>query len=236
MQALELLKDAGLEPSVLIVASGKNADFAGEMKEKLPGVPLLEGAEFRSPAGVNFLSSMNVDYFISVHFPYIIPAEVLRIPRVGALNLHPAFLPYNRGWHTPSWAIIDGTPYGATLHWVDEGIDTGELAMQKQIEVLASDTANSLYQRALAAEVELFKEAIPHLLNDSLPRVAQTGSGTSHVKGDLKELQRLNLSEKTETESLVRRLRALTTNDVAEAAFFEINGKRYRIRIDISEE
>jgi methionyl-tRNA formyltransferase len=153
-----------------------------------------------------------------VHFPHIIPSALLNIPSIGALNLHPAYLPWNRGWHTPTWAIYDQTPYGATLHWIDEGLDTGPIALQKRIDILDSDTADALYQRALAAEEELFAEAIPLLLEGTLPKIPQDGEGTSHKKKDIASLR--ELSNDMTSEEIERRTRALTTNNSDEAAFF----------------
>ena len=134
---------------MLVVASGKHEQCADELLQCAGDVEVLRGAEFRAPSGIERLRAIGADYIVSVHFPYIIPPEVLAIPSIGSLNLHPAFLPYNRGWHTPSWAILEDTPYGATLHWIDEGVDTGDIAISRQLETRVSDTAHTLYQRAL---------------------------------------------------------------------------------------
>ena len=78
------------------------------------------------------LEQLSLDYIICVHFPYIVPREILSIPKYGVTNLHPAYLPYNLGWHTPSWAILENTPIGATLHYMDECVDTGDIIHQKK--------------------------------------------------------------------------------------------------------
>lgn len=202
----------------------------------LPDVPVFEGLSFREPENVALLRDLKPDYLISVHFPYIIPSDILSIPTEGSLNLHPAFLPYNRGWHTPSWAIFEDTPYGATLHWMDEGVDTGDIALQEKLEVLPSDTADTLYQRVLQLEEELFRRAIPLIKQRALPRHRQPGSGTTHFKDDLKRIQELDLDCEVRVGDLIRRLRALTTNRWDEAAVYEVNGQRYRIRVEIMAE
>jgi methionyl-tRNA formyltransferase len=70
------------------------------------------------------------------------------------LNLHPV-LPYNKGWNTPSWAILDNTTYGATLHFMTEALDEGDIIHQKKLEIVFADTANTLYQKALELEKEV---------------------------------------------------------------------------------
>lgn len=239
LRVLKILLEAGWTPAVLIVTKGKRAEFADEMHKLIPDVPLIEGKIFREAAGVEKLRSLGLDYLLSVHFPYIIPQEVLDIPHIGTLNLHPAYLPYNRGWHTPTWAIWEETPYGATLHWIDdaEGVDTGDIALHKRLEIMSEDTAHSLYQRVLALEEELFREAVPLLISRSLPRIRQDeASATTHFKRDIEAVQKLDLSEHVSVEDILRRLRALTTNRWNEAAYFETDKNRYYVRVEIKKE
>ena len=146
------------------------------------------------------------------------------------------FLPYNRGWHTPSWAILDQTPYGATLHWVDEGLDTGDIALQHTVEVRPSDTANELYARVLTTELEILQEALPLMRSGTLPRTPQTGTGTSHTKSDLNCQRRLDLNERLPVHEVLRRIRALTTNRDDEAAWFEIDGERYLVQLIVQKD
>jgi methionyl-tRNA formyltransferase len=160
---------------------------------------------------------------------------MLNIPKVGFLNLHPAYLPFNKGWHTPSWAIIENTPYGATLHFMSEQLDNGDIIHQKICEGLPYDTANSLYQRVKETELEVFKEALLSLTSLNPPRLKQELKGTSHLKKDLKKLQVLNLEETGKIKDVIDKLRGLTTNRVDEAAYFFDNGKKYFVQVKITE-
>lgn len=237
VQALQLLLDHDLEPIALMVADGKSADTSViELKHMLPNVPKFVGKRFRSDAGIASLAELKPDYLLSIHFPYIVPQAVLDIPRIGALNLHPAYLPFNRGWHTPSWAILEQTPYGATLHWIDAGMDTGDIALQREVKVQPDDTANSLYARVLTTEIELFEEAIPLIKSGQLPRVPQQGKGTEHVKADLDALRKLELNEQMSIDEVLRKIRALSTNRDDESAWFEVDGIRYFVRLSIQAE
>jgi methionyl-tRNA formyltransferase len=239
LKTLKIMLEFDWTPVVLITTKGRRAECADELRQLLPGVPLIEGKAFRETSGIHQLRTLNLDYFLSVHFPYIIPQEILEIPNIGTLNLHPAYLPYNRGWHTPTWALWDETPYGATLHWIDDdrGVDTGDIALQERLEILPEDTAHSLYQRVLALEEKLFRRAVPLLLDRCLPRKSQDGlDATTHMKKDLIAMQPLDLKENVQIGKLLRRLRALTTNDWSEAAYFEANGSRYQIQVNIRKE
>ncbi|MEX1124457.1 MAG: formyltransferase family protein, partial [Acidimicrobiia bacterium] len=200
---------------------------------------VLVGGQFRESGGIDLLRSLDLDYIVGVHFPYIVPETVLEIPRVGVINLHPALLPHNRGWHTPSWGILDETPIGATLHFMDSGLDTGDIVAQAGLEIRPEDTAHTLYGRLLELEVELFRSAWPMLASGDPPRQTQSPEeGSNHNRADLASdsIRRLDLKATAPVKDILRRLRALTTNHVEEAAYFEMNGRRYRVQVSITPE
>jgi methionyl-tRNA formyltransferase len=236
-KCLQHLIENGAYPEALLVPSGEHSqlrELSGLSPERI-----LVGPEFRQQKGIDLLRSLDLDYIIGVHFPYIVPDSVLTIPRIGALNLHPALLPHNRGWHTASWAIIEGTPIGATLHFMDAGVDTGDIVAQAAIEVLPDDTAHTLYARLLDLEFELFRSTWPLLASGEPPRMSQSpDEGTSHNRAELgtDSIRRLDLDASTSIGELLKTLRALTTSDIGEAAYFEEDGTRYRVQITITPE
>ena len=235
VEILKFMMEGGYKPSALLVTEKSKASHADKLI-KLSGLKpenIFEGKSFTQQDTIAKLRAIEAKYIIGIHFPYIIPQEVLDIPSTGFLNLHPAYLPYNKGWHTPSWAILDETPYGATLHFMSKELDKGDILHQKKIQVNPEDTANSLYQRVKELEIEVFKEAFPTLLNN--PRkVKQTDEGTMHVKKQLAAIQKLHLNEMVTTGDLLKKLKALTTNEVKEAAYFEIDNKKYFIQVVVT--
>ncbi|HXX72928.1 MAG TPA: formyltransferase family protein, partial [Candidatus Acidoferrales bacterium] len=170
---------------------------------------------------------------------YLVPTEVLAVSKHGFLNLHPAYLPFNRGWHTPTWTILQGTPAGATLHFMDTGVDTGDIIHQKLIDVAADDTADTLYKRLKTLELEVLQEAWPQLSTCNFTRIPQNlNDGTYHKRKDLfqRQVQRINLDEPTTARQFINSLRALTTNRIDEAAYFEVAGERFRVQLMIATE
>ena len=239
VRVLRFLGHSGIMPLAVLTVEKARATHAADLRRlcrELRDDYFLEGAAFRSEAGIKLLKELAPDYIICVHFPYIFPSSVLSIPKVGVLNLHPAYLPWNRGWHTPTWAIWDGTPYGATLHFMTEEIDAGDIVHQKRVRVLPYDTADSLYQRILQVEYAVFKEAWPSIVNGTYARTRQSlTEGTSHCKEDIETIQPIDLEEVADAEKLLRRLRALTTNNPDEAAYFEVNGIKRRVQVKFPE-
>src|SRR5688500_2172135 len=239
---LKFLLSKGARPFALMVPEVGRASHSEQLVglcSHLEPSRIWRGKQFLEDANIRALREFAPHYIFGIHFPLIIPRSVLDIPSVGVINLHPAFLPYNRGWHNSAWALLDGTPYGATLHFMNEGVDTGDIIHQKRVEPSPDDTGNSLYRKALQAEVETFFEAWPLLLSGAPPRIAQDpNAGTAHKKKDLDAtgVRRISLDDTVRVGDLLRKLRALTTNSPSEAAFFEADGERYSVRVMIEKD
>ena len=238
---LGYLLDEGVRPLALLLPDVGAASHADQLADLCPFLgedEKLRGRRFGEPEGLALLRRLDLDYIICVHFPLVLPEQVLSIPRTGAVNLHPAFLPYNRGWHTASWALLEGTPIGATLHMMDQGVDAGDIIHQRRMEVSPADTADVLYGRLKQLELEVFKEAWPSLASGSFQRVRQSPKeGTVHRHAELlsDDVARIDLDESVRAGDLIRRFRALTTDRIEEAAYYEVGGKRYRIQVRVQE-
>lgn len=231
---LKYIIQQGYAPQALLVTTGENASHNEQLKE-ISGLDpeyIFEGLDFKEPDSIQRLRDLQLDYIIGVHYPYIIPKEVLDIPTVGFLNLHPAYLPYNKGWNTPSWAILDGTVYGATLHFMTEELDKGDIIHQKEVKIKQDDTANSLYQRVLAAEEETFKEAFQDLLSLNPPRKKQHDPGTTYKKSDLEKIRKVDLDDKVVVKDFLDKVRALTTNNPDEMVYFKDAGKKIGVKVE----
>ena len=240
VRVLGHLISQGALPSALLVSDAKKASHAEELIhlcKHLDNSRILAGDDFRKNKGIELMRNIKPDYIFGVHFPYLVPEEVLKIPRKGVLNLHPAYLPYNRGWNTPSWAIWEGTPCGATLHFMDEGLDTGDIVHQKRLDVQPEETADSLYKRILQLEFEVFKEAWPSLKAGNYSRKKQPNDeGATRKKDELNSIQEVKLEETMPAGVLIKLLRSLTTNKLTEAAYFKKGNERYRMQINITKE
>lgn len=235
LRVLKHLISKGHYPEALIVTEGENSTHS-EQLIKLSNIPtdrIFYGTEFKTKKAIDFLKSLDLDYIFGIHFPLIIPKVVLEIPKVGFMNLHPAYLPYNKGWNTPTWAILDQTPYGATLHFMEEKLDAGDIVLQKEIKVEFEDTANTLYQKTLDLEFEVFKEALPDLLTLKPTRSKQKAKGTAKSKNDLKDIQEIDLSKTYTGAEIIDKLRAHTTNRLDEAVYFIKDGERIAIQVNL---
>jgi methionyl-tRNA formyltransferase len=235
VEILSFIIRKGFTPAALFVSDDSKATHSSELIElaNLNEEFVFKGTQCIHENALKILSSLSLDYIIGIHFPYIISKDLLEVPQVGFINLHPAFLPFNKGWNTPSWAILDGTPYGATLHFMEEKLDAGNIILQKEIQVDFCDTANTLYQKVLDLEFEVFKDSFQQLLSLNPKSYKQTVEGTSYKKSDLKSVQRLNLENNISVGELLNKLKGLTTNNINEAAYVEYEGKKIALQIKL---
>ncbi len=237
---LEFLIDKGYKPSALLITN-KNNEHSKKLIE-LSGLDekkIFCGSPRKNNNILTVINEINPDYIFGIHYPYIIDKELINAPKKAFLNLHPSYLPFNRGWHTPSWSILEQTPIGATLHEMSEKLDCGDIIHRKKIQIDVKDTAHSLYLKLKKLEFEVFKEAFSSILNYNYKKIKQNcQKGSSHKKKDLfsDKISRLDLNKYYKLDDLLRVLRALTTNDIREAAYFIENNKKYRIQVKIIEE
>lgn len=89
--------------------------------------------------------------------------HVFGMPRFGTLNMHPGLLPEYRGLSSVFWAVLEGGEVGATLHFIDEGIDTGPIVARRSVPVLPGDTFERLRGRIIAANLDMLVDALRSL-------------------------------------------------------------------------
>ena len=119
------------------------------------------------------------DLAISFGYRHILKADVLATARRPVLNLHIAYLPWNRGAHPLFWAAYDGTPAGVTIHEIDPGVDTGPICFQRKVELdYGTETFATAYRTLIESIESLFEEHAPELLNGQYSATPQKGSGS----------------------------------------------------------
>jgi methionyl-tRNA formyltransferase len=163
---------------------------------------------------------------ITVFFGYIISKDLLSLFPKGCINIHPSFLPYNRGAYPNVWSIVDGTLAGATLHYVDCGLDSGDIIAQKKVPVEPIDTGESLYHKLESMCVELFKEIWPMIRKGNAPRIPQMDrDGNSHRIRDVEMIDRIELDQSYKARQLIDIIRARSFPPYPGAYFMEGNRK-----------
>jgi methionyl-tRNA formyltransferase len=185
---------------------------------------------------LDLVHDVRPDLLISVGFDHLVPSDILDVPPQGAINLHPALLPYNRGKSPNVWPLIEGTPAGVTLHYMDESFDTGEIISQRQIETDFADTGKQLHRRLENTQYDLFTEVWPDIESGQIDTVPQDSeNGSYHTTDDFLELCKIAPDEEVQAKEFLDQLRALTFPPFNNARI-EVGGETYYIDVEIRQE
>ncbi|WPM32354.1 formyltransferase family protein [Hydrogenobacter sp. T-2] len=132
---------------------------------------------------LDIVKKINPDFIISYNYKHIIPKEVVRAYYPRIINLHISFLPYNRGAYPNVWSFLEDTPKGVTIHLVDEGVDTGDILVQKEVFIdEEKETLRSSYLKLHREIQELFKENWESIKTLKIKPIKQHGGGSKHYR------------------------------------------------------
>lgn len=124
------------------------------------------------PENVALLRDIRPDFLFSFYYRFMINKEILEIPSRGALNLHGSLLPKYRGRVPVNWAIINGeTETGATLHYMVEKPDAGDIVDQERVAIDFTDTARDVFHKVTDAAVTVMERSWPLLLAGNAARI-----------------------------------------------------------------
>lgn len=188
------------------------------------GIPVLQPRKVRDPAFVEELRSCEPDVCVVAAFGQILSREVLAVPRYGCINVHASLLPRYRGASPIQQVILDGeTETGVTTMMMDEGLDTGDILLQKVIPIAPDETGGSLFDKLSEAGGPLLIETLRRLEAGTLIRTPQSGE-TCYAGMIRKSMGEICWSRPAaELERLVRGM------DPWPSAYTKLNGKTLKI-------
>jgi methionyl-tRNA formyltransferase len=136
------------------------------------------------PENIELLRRIAPDFLFSFYYRSMIQKDILEIPSKGSLNLHGSFLPKYRGRVPVNWAVIQGeSETGATLHYMVEKPDAGDIVDQERVSIEFADTAYDVFHKVTEAAVRIIRRVWPQLLAGTAPRVPMDLSVGSYYGG-----------------------------------------------------
>lgn len=146
------------------------------------GLRLLQPARLRTPETIETLRALAPDVHVTVAYGKIIPREVLEIPRLGSINLHPSLLPRYRGAAPIVAAVLNGdTETGVTILYQTMELDAGDIILQRRAAIAPDDSARTLEARLAAIGADALLEALELLAAGRAPRIPQDHSAATYV-------------------------------------------------------
>ena len=137
-------------------------------------IDYLFPVNINSPEFIHKVKKYGCDLFVSLSFNQIFRSEIIGVP-AGIINCHAGKLPFYRGRNVLNWVLInDETEFGITIHFVDEGIDTGDIISQKVFPIDDSDNYSTLLERAFHGCADLLYNTLQTFKDNSYKRIPQS--------------------------------------------------------------
>ena len=170
-------------------------------------VPILQPARVKDRQAIEEIRALQPDAIVVMAYGQILPRSVLEIPRIACLNLHSSLLPRWRGAAPIQAAIAAGdSETGITVIYMAEGLDTGDILLQRRIDISPTDTGGALHDRLAQVAPDALHEALQMLAKDNAPRIPQDNALATYAPKLTRDDGKIDWSEPAEV--IERKIRA----------------------------
>jgi methionyl-tRNA formyltransferase len=189
------------------------------------GATLLQPPRIKDPHAIDEIRALTPDVIVVIAYGQILPRAVLEIPKIACLNLHASLLPRWRGAAPIQAAIAAGDQEtGITVMYMDEGLDTGDILLQRKFDILPTETGASLHNRLAQIAPEALLESLRLLTAQRASRIPQDNAHATYAPKLKRDDGRIDWSEPAEV--IERKIRAF---DPWPGAFMKINERNLKI-------
>lgn len=152
-------------------------DFAVEK-----GLNLVQPANYTDADVLDEMRALNADLMVMAYMIIFVPEEARDIPTHGSICFHPSLLPKHRGPSSINWPIMGGaTKTGLTIFWPDDGLDEGDILLQKEVDIGPDDTLGSIYfDKIFPLGIEAVLEAVDLVKAGDPPHIKQDDSQATY--------------------------------------------------------
>ena len=162
-------------------------DKAGQMnpvkdRSEEKGIPVLQPARLKTPEAIGWVKNLHADLLVLAFVTDFVPTEMIEASTHGGINYHPSLLPKYRGGAAMNWAIIHGeNKTGVTIHFIDEGIDTGPILLQAEVSIDPNDTLKTVYFKKLyPLGIKMISEAVRLIREGNAKPIPQDDTEASY--------------------------------------------------------
>jgi methionyl-tRNA formyltransferase len=167
----------------------------------------LQPARIKDRQAIEEIRALRPDVIVVMAYGQILPRDVLEIPEIGCLNLHASLLPRWRGAAPIQAAIAAGDrEIGITVMYMDEGLDTGDILLQRTVDILPADTGGALHDRLAGVAPETLLESLDLLAKGKAPRTPQDNAVATYAPKLKREDGKIDWSDPA--EAIERKIRA----------------------------
>ncbi|QWV95973.1 methionyl-tRNA formyltransferase [Geomonas nitrogeniifigens] len=169
-----ILENPELEVAFIVARYDKADPVLGQYAQRL-GVPFYLHPDVNSSEFLGIAGAHCCDIYVSMSFNQILRKQILESVPHGFINCHAGALPFYRGRNILNWALINGeSRFGVTVHYVDEGIDTGDIILQRFAEITDSDDYATLLDKAIDLCASILPDALSQIARGEQQRISQS--------------------------------------------------------------
>lgn len=167
---------------------------------------ILQPEKVRTKEFLDSIKGLGPDLIVTAAYGRILTREVLDVPKYGCINVHASLLPRYRGAAPVQWALINGdSKTGVTTMFMDEGMDTGDILLAKELDITPDMNAQELFDRLKVLGAEVLLETLEALKNGTLVRIPQDHSKAVYAPVMTKEIGQIDWNRSaSEIHNLVR--------------------------------
>jgi methionyl-tRNA formyltransferase len=207
--ALEAMLERGDDVVGVFCAPDKEGRPVDPVKEFAlsKGLPVYQPASYKDPETLEQIRSLKPDLCVLAYVIIFIPEEARGIPTHGSICFHPSLLPLHRGPSSINWPIIGGaTRTGLTIFYPDDGLDEGDILLQKEAEIGPDDTLGSVYfDKIFPLGIQAVLESVDLIRDGKAPRIKQDESKATYESWCKKEHAQIDWSKPVdEVYNLIR--------------------------------
>lgn len=138
-------------------------------------IPIFHCKNINNQDCQQFIEQLKPDLLISAYFSQILKPNIIELPKHGVLNIHPGWLPAYKGAMVYFWVLKNGSDRGGvTVHWIDEGIDTGEVLARRSFPLKPNSTQETVLMFTAVIGAKLLQRIVKRLINGENPRLNLT--------------------------------------------------------------
>lgn len=194
------------------------------------GIPVLQPRRIKEPAAIDELRAFRPDLVIVMAYGQILPRAVLEIPTIACLNLHASLLPRWRGAAPIQAAIAAGDGVtGITVMYMDEGLDTGDILLKREVPVAADETGGSLHDKLAELAPVALADALQLLAQGAAPRLQQDHESATYAPKLERESGRIDWLQQAAV--IERTIRAFDPWPSAFTAVRDPSGRERKLKI-----
>ncbi|MBL4719715.1 MAG: methionyl-tRNA formyltransferase [Alphaproteobacteria bacterium] len=177
---LEALIEKGEDVVAVYCAPDKEGRPVDVIKEaaQAHGIQVIQPKSYKDPEACEECKALKPDLCVMAYVLLFVPEEFLNIPTHGTIQYHPSLLPLHRGPSSINWPIIMGSKKtGLSIFWPDNGLDTGPILLQKEVEIGPDDTLGSIYfNKLFPMGVDAMLEGVDLVRDGKAPSIVQDES------------------------------------------------------------